>query len=262
MQSFLIQTIKEAGEIARGYFSRGVAYSTKSNLADILTEADTAVSDFLVKKIHAAYPSHRIHSEEMAEDVNDGEDIAEYEWLVDPIDGTRNFAKGISFWCNIMAVLKDGELYLGAVYNPIADELFFAETGKGAFMNGKPIHVSGKEDFDFACGSFSRAGMQGTVYGTHIDRFKHFLDRLNHETNTWLHSFGTMLAGCYVANGGLDFFAQNAGLDHDYAAAVLICREAGAIATDSDGNPWHRGRQDIVIANPVLHPKVMALFRI
>lgn len=260
MQNFLRETIREAGAIAKEYFARGVSYAEKSNASDLVTEADTAVSDFLIRKIHEAYPDHRIHSEELKEDVN-GDSDAEYEWLIDPIDGTRNFALAISVWCNIIAVYKKGELFLGGIYNPIADELFFAEAGKGAFLNGKPIRVNGKADFHYSCGAFSSAKEAGAVYGTHIDRFKHFADRLNHETVTWIHSFGTMLGGCYVANGGMDFFVQNAGLDHDYAAAVLLAREAGGVVTDSDGNPWQRGRQDIVVANPNLHPKVMELFK-
>lgn len=70
-----------------------------------------------------------------------------------------------------------------------------------------------------------------------------------------------MLAGCYVGSGGFDFFVQNAGLDHDYIGPTLICSEAGARVTDSYGTPWSLGRQDIVIANPVLHAKLMELFK-
>lgn len=243
--------------MAKDYFHKGVTYTTKSTLSDLLTEADIAVSDFLVNAIHKEYPGHHIASEELKEDVNPG---ADFEWVIDPIDGTYNFAHGIPMWCHLIAVMKDGEGYLGAAYNPIASELFFAEEGRGATLNGLPIRVNEKESLDYAVGSFSRAHVEG-VYGACIERYRHALDRLNHETSAWMQHFGTVLGACYVASGSIDFFMQNSGLDHDYLAPVLMCREAGAIVTDSDGNPWKRGRQDIVIANPKLHPWLMELFQ-
>lgn len=92
MDTFLKDIIKEAGQIAKGYFDKGVSHEEKSHVADLLTEADLAVSDFLVKKIHETYPDHHIKSEELGEEINPG---AEYEWVIDPIDGTRNFAMGV-----------------------------------------------------------------------------------------------------------------------------------------------------------------------
>lgn len=256
MKDFLTTTIMQAGTLAKGYFDKGVTHREKSHLADIVTDADLAVSNFLVSAIHKEFPDHQIHSEEMKEDVNPG---ARYEWVLDPIDGTRNFAFGIPLWCTLIAVLENREPYLGAVYSPISNELFFAEAGHGATLNSMPIRVNSIDSFDHAYGYFSRAG-NGTVYGTHGDRYQRAHTRLVQETTAWIHCFGTMLGTCYIASGGVDFMAQNAGLDHDYLAPALICREAGAIVSDSDGNPWTRHRQDIIIANPKMHKKVLALF--
>lgn len=258
MQDFLKQIIKQAGEIALDHFHKGVTFETKSHLADLLTVADTSVSEFLIQKIHEKYPDHQISSEEVDKPVNPG---ARCEWVIDPIDGTRNFATGIPMWCIIIAFLEDGETILSAVYNPIADELFFAQKGKGATMNGMPIHVREKNDFDYAIGIFSRMPVQGKVYGSHIEEYKHFGKRMIEETGVWIHQFGCMLQWCYLASGGIDFCVQNAGLDHDYLGPALIVREAGGIVSDSDGNEWKRGRQDVVVANPILHSKVMKLFK-
>jgi len=258
IKNFLEETIRAAGALALDYFRKGVTHTLKSNLADVVTVADTSIQTLMIDRIQAAYPEHHIHSEELKEDINPQ---AEFEWVIDPLDGTRNFALGIPLWCHIVAVLKQGESYLGAIYNPIADELFFAEKEKGATMNRLPIHVSDKDTLDFACGSFSRAGEAGKVYGTYIEEFKNFSDHLTRETTAWIYALGTMSAAAYVASGGFDFFIQNAGLDHDYLGPALICSEAGACVTDSEGNPWVRSRQDIVIANPRLHAKIMTLFK-
>ena len=257
IRDFLEKIILEAGEIALDYFKKGVTYKTKSHLADLVTEADKGVSDFLIQKIQAMFPDHHIRSEELENDINPG---ADYEWVIDPIDGTRNFAMGIPMWCIIIAVVYRGETLYGAVYNPIAHELFLAEKGQGATLNKLPIKVSAKDDMYYACGSLSCVAEANETYGSHVDRFVKLYDNFNHKTVTWRHAFGCMLATCYVATGGMDFFVQNAGLDHDFLGPVLIAREAGAVVTDSDGNEWQRGRQDIVIAPPALHPKIMELF--
>lgn len=258
MEDFLKKIITEAGDLALDYFHKGVTFETKTHLSDLLTIADIKTSEFLVSKISEKYPTHMIRSEELAEPVNGG---AEYEWVIDPIDGTRNFANGIPMWCIIIALVHNGETELGAVYNPIASELFFAKKNHGATLNGLPIKVGEKNDFDFATAVFSRMPLKTEVYGEYIDEFKHFSDRLNRDTNTWIHQFGCMLGFCYMASGGIDFSVQNAGLDHDYLAPVLIAREAGAVVTDCEGNEWKRGRQDLIGANPNLHPRVMELFK-
>lgn len=258
MEDFLKQIIKEAGDLALDYFHKGVTFETKSHIADLVTVADLETSKFLVSAIHEKYPDHTVRSEELKEPINGG---AQYEWVIDPIDGTRNFANGIPMWCIIIALVYNGETELGAVYNPVADELFFAKKNHGATLNGMPIKVSEKKDFDFATAQFSRISKMVGPYGEKIEEFKRFGERINSDTNIWVHNFGCILGMCFVASGGIDIFVNNAGLDHDYLAAVLIAREAGAVVTDSEGNEWLRGRQDIVGANPKLHSKVMELFK-
>ncbi|MDP2692410.1 MAG: inositol monophosphatase [bacterium] len=253
MQDFLKSTIKEAGYIAKKYFHQGVTHRIKTTLGDLVTDADIAVSNFIIEKIQERYPEHGIHTEEEGDDINPG---AEYEWVIDPIDGTRNFAMGISFWCVMIAILKDSELYMSAIYNPLADELFFAVDGEGAYMNDQRIYVNKVDTLDYGFGVAIR-----TTDTDKEEEFKQVLSKLNLETSAWLHGFGTMLVACHLANGGIDFFVNNCGFDHDYLAPALICLEAGAVVTDSDGNKWTRYRRDIIIANPNLHPKLLALFK-
>lgn len=257
MRDFIRQTIKDAGSLAKGHFERGVSHETKSNLADLVTEADIAVSDYLIQKISEAYPDHMIVSEERDEIINPG---ADFEWVIDPVDGTRPFALGIPMWCVIISVLYRDEVMYGAVYNPIADQLFFAEKGQGAYMNDYPMEVNKVTEIENSFCTTSRA-YEGPVYGQYADRFRTAQERIARETDAWMYQYGSMLNLCYLASGAVDFWFQNAGLDHDYLGPVLIAREAGAIVTDSDGNPWKRGRQDAVAANPEMHKKIMEFFK-
>lgn len=255
MEKFLQTTIKEAGTIALNYFRQGVEFKTKAHLGDLVTVADLEVSAFLQKQILAKYPDHGFHSEELKEPFNPD---SEYLWMVDPVDGTRNFAKGIPMWCVMVALWHNNKLEMSAVYSPVSNELFFAKSGKGATLNNKLIHVNQVESLEQSFG----CAIRGTSsYITHAQEFCRLVDRLTNDTTAWTHNFGTMLASCYVASGGVDFFAENGGLDHDYAAPTLICSEAGALVTDSEGNPWQRGRRDIVIANPNMHKKVLELLK-
>ncbi|OGH58808.1 MAG: hypothetical protein A2725_03600 [Candidatus Magasanikbacteria bacterium RIFCSPHIGHO2_01_FULL_33_34] len=253
MQDFLKETIREAGGIAKEYFYQGVVHRMKTSLGDLVTDADIAVSNFLIEKIHEKYPDHQIHTEEEGDDINPG---AQYEWVLDPIDGTRNFAMGISFWCIMVAVLKDGELYMSAIYNPLADELFFAEANKGAFMNDKKIKVNDVDVLDHGNGVLMR--------GINTDReeeYKNMLAKVSVGSNMWMLNFGTMLSLCHLAMGGMEYFAVNVGFDHDYLPGVLIAKEAGAVVTDSQGEPWTRYKRDIVVSNSNLHSKLLELFK-
>jgi myo-inositol-1(or 4)-monophosphatase len=256
MKVFLQQTIREAGHIGLSFFGKNPSFKIKSNPNDIVTEADEAVSDFLVGKIHETYPSHHIMSEELATDINKGADI---EWVIDPIDGTWPFSKGIPTWAIMISVLEKGETILAAVYFPVQDDLFFAEKGKGAFRNDKQIHVSNADSLNNTTCIIHRSASVGP-YGVLLERFRHMFTRFVLETEVALMNVGSAASLCYVAAGAIDFATGNAGLDWDRLPVNLICEEAGAIVTDSDGNEWVRGRQDYVIANSDLHPKVMEMF--
>lgn len=257
MQDFLNQIIREAGAIGKEYFARGVTRTIKSLPHDFVTEADVAVNEFLVNVINTKYPTHRIKSEEM-EEVNATGD-GEYEWVIDPIDGTYCFANGIPYWAVMIAIMKKGEPYLAAVYFPVTEQLFIAEKGHGAFLNGKQIHVSNTDAIDFSHGLVYRC-VPGGPYGEYFERFRVAIANISLRTDASMVNFASAASWCYIATGAMDFALANGGLDWDRLPVDLIMREAGAIVTDSDGNPWQRGRQDCVAANPNLHAKVMELF--
>jgi fructose-1,6-bisphosphatase/inositol monophosphatase family enzyme len=251
MLAFAKSIIRDAGLISLEYFRKGVTYTTKTNIADLLTEADTAVSEFLVSAIAAKYPSHHISSEELASDINPG---AEFQWVIDPIDGTRNFAMGISFWCNMLALLRNGVPVMSVVFNPIADELFTAELGQGAYLNESRLQVSDTDTVEHSLGLWCC-----DAHGRHVERYRGAAKRLI-DTSAWLHNHGSILSGCYLAKGGADFLINNYGYSYDCLPIVLICSEAGAIVTDSFGRAWNPHGRDLVIANPRLYPVLLGFF--
>ncbi|MDO8499814.1 MAG: inositol monophosphatase [bacterium] len=258
MLEYLKQIIKEAGHLAKSHYLEGIVSEAKSDSTDVVTKADIAVDKFLVEKILAKYPTHGILSEERKSEINPG---AEYLWVIDPIDGTRNFAQHVGYWCVMAGITKNGKPYMGAVYDAINDELFYAEAGKGAFMNGKKIQVSNKEDIKH-CFLVLSVGQNNT--GSNYDsdkyeKYKAFMLKLMGDTGFWFHHFGSMLAICHLAAGRFDAVLHNSGLYHDYVAGFVIATEAGAKWTNSSGGAWERGERDTVIANPKLHTEIMKL---
>jgi len=261
MQEFLKQIIKEAGFLAKGYYHEGVESKEKFGPTDLVTIADEETNDFLIKKIRERYPDHGIISEEEKEEINPR---AEYTWVIDPIDGTRNFANHIAYWCTMIGITKNGQPYLGAIYDAMNDELFFAEVGKGAFLNEKPIQVNTKSDPDTCFMVFS-GGRTGT--GSPYDddencpKFYNFFNNLCRPHGFWAMNYGSGLGVCHLAAGRLDAVLLSGLLYHDILPSYVIATEAGAVYTNPSGINWKRGDKSIVVANPKLHAKLMELFK-
>ena len=150
---------------------------------------------------------------------------------------------------------------MSAVYFPMAEQLFFAEIGKGAYLNDKQIHVKNTELLDGAYGILQRRSKAVNLYGDYFERYRVMTMRAVQETNMVMVNFANAANMCYLASGALDYVIANSGLDWDRLPVYLICTEAGAVVTDSDGNPWKRGRQDIVAANQHLHTQLLSLFK-
>ena len=263
MQEFLKQIIKEAGYIAKGFYERDVKdldAHTKGDPTDIVTIADKAVSEFLVAKIQEKFPEHGIISEELDYEINPG---AEYTWVMDPIDGTRNFANHIGVWCTMIGITKNGEPQIGAIYDALNDELFFAEKGKGAQLNDHPINVSATDDIRHFKICFGAGQIRGnSVYDVPykiMERLVGFYNNLMKDDGHWISNYSTCLTLGHIAAGRIDAYVLCGGVYHDYLAGFVIASEAGAKFTDIDGNVWKRGRRDIVVANPKLHKKISDL---
>lgn len=135
--------IRQAGAIALTHYRQGVTAAEKSNRGDVVTKADMEVSVFLVEAIHRRYPDHHIASEELEHDLNPGVAI---QWMIDPIDGIRNFANAIPVWCTLIGVLEDDKPYLGAIYDARCTTPFFCRTRSGRLSKWTVHHRQSNGD--------------------------------------------------------------------------------------------------------------------
>jgi myo-inositol-1(or 4)-monophosphatase len=148
LKTTLLNAVEAGADELRRYFNNeDLKISNKEGINNWVTEADHASEKAIIDVIHRDFPSHFILSEEVGEIAAD----SDTKWIIDPIDGTINFASGIPLCAVSIGIEKNGEMIMGAVYNPFINELFFAEKGKGAFLNDKKISVSKKRELMHSC---------------------------------------------------------------------------------------------------------------
>jgi len=241
-----------AGELSH-FFNSTFKVSHKEGVNNLVTEADHAAEKAIMEVIKAKYPDHHILTEESGDIVMD----SEYKWIIDPIDGTVNFAHGIPLCCVSVAVEKDGEIILGAVLNPNMKEFFFAEKGHGAQLNGKRIHVSKKTEVGTSC------LVTGFPY-TYLDMpngplqcFERFIRQ-----GIPVRRLGSAAIDlCWVAAGRFDGFYEHKLQAWDSAAGFLMVEEAGGKVTDMKGNTYSPYQPGIIASNGVLHDELLGWVR-
>lgn len=241
---------QEAGALLNTFASKRIGFELKGDF-DLVTAADKASEKLIVERLTAAFPNHSI----VAEEGGGQQTGSEYCWYVDPLDGTTNFAHGFPMYNVSIGVAKAGELIAGAVYDPVRGELFSAEKGGGAYLNGEPIRVSSTkilEESLVATGFPSRRRHQNVNV--------HFYYQLAMLTHGVRRAGAAALDLCYVACGRLDGFWEFGLSPWDMAAGVVILEEAGGKATDMKGNPAHVRGPHLLTTNGVLHPEMEALF--
>ena len=250
MEKFIKQITEEAGlAILKKFGKVGVKY-TKEDAADVVTEADLAANKIIVEAIKKKYPSHAIISEEM-EDYQSG---AEYCWIIDPLDGTRNFLTRTPMFAVMVGLAHNGKMELATIYNPCTAELFFAKKGKGTFLNGKKVACSQQKTWK---NSWGLASVNLSEKNT-----ANLRKLLNHseKENIWVSAFGSAgVSVMYQADGRRDWRASQGGGLWDYAAASLILSESGCKVTNFQGQPWSLKDREILSANKYLHAKLLKI---
>jgi myo-inositol-1(or 4)-monophosphatase len=226
--SDLERLAREAGAILReGYNSEHqIKYK---GVIDLVTEIDHASEAFLIKDIQSHFPDSHIFAEESGETKGAGEGI----WYIDPLDGTVNYAHHIPVFCVSIAYASNGIVQFGAIYDPMRDEMFSAERGRGAFLNGKPIRASSTTELTK---SLLVTGFPYDTWNTEQDNFRNF-EKLAKMTQGVRRLGSAALDCCYVAAGRFDGFWELALRAWDIAAGGLIAEEAGARVTATDGSP-------------------------
>ena len=253
MREKLCQIVKEAGALLLSARHPELSVHEKTNHWDLVTKYDTMVQAFLRQRLLELLPGAGFLGEEEYR----AEDWSRYEWLfiVDPIDGTSNFIRGVRCSCVSVGLLHKGVPALGAVYDPYSDELYSAEAGCGAALNGRPIRVS---DRDLAHG-FLLFG-SGLYYRELVDRTLAVFNRAFPLVQD-IRRFGSAaLDLCYVAVGRAECFYELRLCPWDYAAGALILQEAGGFVSQPDGSPLDLYEKCPVVAgNPKCYGPLLAL---
>lgn len=249
LKSTLNQAAKAgAAEILR-FFNKTFTISNKEGVNNLVTEADHAAEKAIIAVIKSAYPEHHILSEEAGDLAMD----SEYKWIIDPIDGTVNFAHGIPLNCVSIGIEKDGEIVMAAVYNPHLDEFYFAEKGKGATLNDQPIHVSTQDKAINAC---LVTGFPYTYINTAngpLEIFERFVRK-----GVPVRRLGSAAIDlCWVAAGRFDGFYEHKLEAWDSAAGYLIVEEAGGKVTDHAGNKFSVYQHKLLATNGHIHDEMV-----
>ena len=250
---------REAGARLREFFAQGVETEYKGDV-DLVTVADRTVEKLIRTRLSEVFPEHGIYGEEGTRDGLD----REFRWYVDPLDGTTNFAHGFPQFCVSMGLEhrptgtsadRDGSLVAGVIYDPLRDELFVGEKGRGAFLNGKPMRSS-------AVGELAES-LLATGFPS---RKRHASPNIHFYQEFTLRSHGVRRAGsaaldlAYVAAGRMEAFWEFNLNPWDTAAGILLVEEAGGHVSDFSGGPYRLASDEILASNGKIHPELVALF--
>jgi myo-inositol-1(or 4)-monophosphatase len=251
-----ILAAKEAGALVKeGYGSRLAPKSTfkqENDTLQVVTDYDTAAEELILARIKQAFPDYSIFSEE----AGDGSTVSDYRWIVDPIDGTSNYARQIPFFCVSIGLTYKDEPVLGVIYQPMTDELFAAEKGKGAFLNGERISVADVRDISKAFVTIDRGKSQHEKA-----RLVTVSAELTKHVRSMRMPGSGALQACYAAAGRFDAAIFNGLSFYDVAAAAVIAQEAGARITDFSGEAWTLRTGDMLITSPSLHEALVDVLR-
>jgi myo-inositol-1(or 4)-monophosphatase len=250
---------REGGACLREYFAQGVETEYKGDV-DLVTVADRAVEKLIRRRLSEVFPDHGIYGEEGTRERLEGE----FRWYVDPLDGTTNFAHGFPQFCVSLGLEhrpagtkpdEDGTLVAAVIYDPMRDELFTAERGRGTRLNGKPVHVS-------RIGKLAEA-LLATGFPS---RKRHASPNIHFYQEFTLRSHGVRRAGsaaldlAYVACGRMDAFWEFNLNPWDTAAGILLVEEAGGRVTDFQGTHVRLASDEVLATNGLIHEELVGFF--
>jgi myo-inositol-1(or 4)-monophosphatase len=253
MLNFAIRVAKDAGRLLRDRVGTRIDVDHKGSI-NLVTDVDLASERLIREAISTYYPRHEV----LGEEGGLSESGSEYRWVVDPLDGTTNYAHGYPIFCVSIALECKGEIVLGVVYDPMRDELFSAERGGGAALNNRPIHVSKTAEL--------MQGLLSTGFPYDIKTSK--LTNLDHWANFAMNAQALRRDGaaaldlCYVACGRFDGFWELNLSPWDTAAGALIVTEAGGRVTNFSGGPFSNYKPEVVASNGLIHDRMLEVLKI
>jgi len=255
MLNFAIQTARDAGRLLAEKFGRALQVKNKGDI-DLVTEADLAAERLIVERIQSHHPRHAILAEEAGEVIALGDQRAEFKWIVDPLDGTTNYAHGYPVFCVSVALEHEGRIVAGVVYDPLRDELFAAERGEGATLNNRRLRVSATAELNGAllCTGFPYDVRERGDFARH---FRQFIMR----AQSVRRDGAAALDLAYVAASRFDGFYEEGLRPWDVAAGVLLVEEAGGRVTHYDGTDFDIYSQRIAATNGLIHDSMLDVLR-
>jgi len=256
--SFATQTARRAGEVLRRYYvprpglEQPPTADTKSTDIDLVTQADLESERLILDAIRTTFPEHAILAEESGlSDIPS----AEYRWLVDPLDGTTNFAHGLPLFAVALALQQDDRLILAVTYDPLRDELFVAQAGQGATLNGRPVRVSTTPRLRRSLVATGFAYVRATTDLNNLAEFNRMMPRVQ-----GIRRMGSAaLDLAYLACGRLDGYWEYHLSPWDWAGGALLIREAGGRVTNIQGQPWQVGDTSLVASNGLIHDQLLTI---
>jgi myo-inositol-1(or 4)-monophosphatase len=253
--NFAIQTARDAGRILTARLGRALQVSNKGDI-DLVTEADLASEKLIIERIRSHYPRHTILAEESGstEGFVTGEESSEWKWIIDPLDGTTNYAHGYPCFCVSIGVERAGQLEIGVVYDPMRDEMFAAERGRGATLNERPIRVSQVAELNSAmlCTGFPYNVRERPNFVKEFANFTMNVQAVRRDGSAALD------LAC-VACGRFDGFWEDGLNPWDVAAGVLIIEEAGGRVTNYEGERLDIYTAKVLASNGLIHESMRSI---
>jgi myo-inositol-1(or 4)-monophosphatase len=251
LKSTLIEAVQAGAKEILRFFNGEFKITNKEGINNPVTEADHASEKAILKVIKSAFPDHSVLTEETGEIFQD----SNYKWIIDPIDGTINFAHGIPLNCVSIGIEHMGEVIMGAVFNPHLHEFFFAEKGKGATLNDRPIRVSEQTEVISACLVTGFPYTYINMPHGPLEIFERFIRK-----GVPVRRLGSAAIDlCWVASGRFDGFYEHKLEAWDSAAGYLIVEEAGGKVTDFKGEKYSPYQHRLLATNGKIHEEMLAV---
>ena len=250
--NFAIQTARDAGSLLAERFGRALRVTNKSEL-DLVTDSDLASEKLIIDRIKTYHPRHAILAEESgASSPATPEAQSEWRWIIDPLDGTTNYAHGYPCFCVSIGLEHNGRMEVGVIYDPMRDELFTAERGEGASLNGRRLHVSAINNLGAAllCTGFPYDVRERSDFARHFANFIMNAQGVRRDG-------AAALDLAYVACGRFDGFWEEGLKPWDVAAGSLLVEEAGGRVSKYDGGPLSIYTPPILASNGLVHEQMM-----
>lgn len=256
MLDFAIETARAAGRLLADRLGRISQIDSKSEI-EVVTEVDIASEQLIIDRIRTFHPRHTILAEESGETGNSSLTGSEWKWIIDPLDGTTNFAHGYPCFCVSIALEHNGMIEIGVVYDPTRDEMFAAERGRGATVNGKSIHVSQIDNLNRAllCTGFPYDVRERSEFARHFTNFIMNAQAVRRDG-------AAAIDLAYVACGRFDGFWEEGLKPWDVAAGVLLIEEAGGRISSYSGSSFSIYQPPILASNGRLHNEMMRVLGI